>query len=401
MTEIRTITDDEVVAYSRAMATGFGLHMTDAEIELRRGTIDVDRTHAAFEEDGSVVGTARSFPTELTVPGGSVRAGAVTNVTVMPTHRRRGVLTGMMQAQLDDIAARDEPVAILIASESTIYGRFGYGPATWNVTLEVETARGRFADVAGDHTDLRMVDRDEIRRAAPALYERFRPEQPAAIGRTDWAWDIRFGVVETGFNKAAQTAFHVLHPDGWLSYGIEDRWEDRHPASTLNVLELVALTPEAYAALWRHAIAHDLIAKVVADDRPEQEPLSWLLADPRRVRQRARSDFLWVRVLDVPAALSARTYGDEDRLVLEVVDEFVPSSSGCYRLDTGEGTCSATTGDPDLTVSAAALGAAYLGGTPLWPAAATGRVQEHTKGALARADRLFAIQPPPWCHTWF
>jgi len=401
MTRVRTITDAEVVPYFHAVVTGFSGHMSDDDIELRRPHMDLDRTHAAFDDDGAIVGTARSFATELTVPGGSVSAGAVTQVTVMPTHRRRGILTGIMEAQLDDIAAREEPVAILIASESTIYGRFGYGPATWSATVEVDTGRGRFAERPAGTGELRLVDRHEIRKAAPPIYERHRLEQPGAIERSDWVWDTILAVVQTAFNKDAQSAFHVLHPDGWMSYRIEERWEERHPQSTLKVIDLVALSPEAYAALWCHAIGHDLVVKVVADDRPEIEPLPWLLGDRRRAQQRGRSDFLWARLLDVPAALTARTYGAEDRLVIEVVDAFRPTSGRRFRLDSGDGTCTTTSDEPDLTVSTAALGAAYLGGTPLWPAAASGSVQEHTDGAVARADRLFAVQPPPWCNTWF
>ena len=400
MTDIRKITDDDLVTYSRTMATGFDAHLSDTEIEQRRPTIDVDRTHAAFDGD-AMVGTARSFPTELTVPGGAtIDVGAVTNVTVMPTHRRRGALTGMMQAQLDDIASRGESMAILIASESTIYGRFGYGPASWNVTVEVETSRGRFAEPAKDQS-LRVVERDEMRRVAPGIYERFRVQQHGAIGRGEWTWDVLLGVIETRYNEPVRKGFHVLHADGYLVYGVDDKWEDRHPLSTLNVLELVALTSEAYDSLWRFAIGHDLKARVVAEDRPEVEPLPLLLADPRRVRQRGRSDFLWVRLLDVPAALAARTYGADDRLVLEVVDRFRPAGGGRFRLDGGDRSCVATTDDPDLTIETRDLGAAYLGGTPLWPAVVAGRLQEHTPGAVERADLLFRTTSPPWCNTWF
>jgi predicted acetyltransferase len=397
--DIRTITDDELVAYSRAAATGFGFQMSDEAIELRRRTLDLDRTHAAFADDGTVIGTARSFPTGLSLPGGgSVRAGAVTNVTVLPTHRRRGVLTGMMRAQLDDIASRGEPVAILIASESVIYGRFGYGAATWTATLEVERPYARFA--RPPDAGLRMVDRTEMRSVVPARYERFQAGQPGAIGRDEWFWDLWYGVVDTGRNKDAFRAFHVLHDDGWLTYTIDDRWEHRHPRSTLNVVELVALTPDAYAALWHHCLRHDLVEKVVAGERPPLEPLPWLLTDPRRAARTDPGDFLWVRLLDVPAALAARRYGAADTLVLEVVDGF-RAWTARYRLDGGSPACALTEDEPDLTVAVADLGASYLGGTPLWPAAAAGRVVEHTAGAIERFDRLFLTAAPPWCHTWF
>ena len=402
--DVRTITDDEVEAFTRAINLGFNNHARPDEAELRRGGIQIDRTHAAFA-GGEMIGAARSFPTTLTLPGGAtVPVGAVTNVAVVPTHRRQGALTGMMAAQLDDIAARCEPAAILISAEAPIYGRFGYGCASRNATVRLDTGRARFAARAGASAQIRFVDNDGLRKEGPAVFDRFRAQQPGAIARNERWWDFFCGVIRDPAEESVDKRFHALcGDDGWLSYEIKGDWDGRLPANKLEIHDLVASTPEAYAALWYHCLTLDWIATVTASDRPVAEPLPDLLTDPRRAVVTEVTDFLWARLLDVPAALSARSYRGHDRLVIAVVDGFRPEQGGRYRLDVedGMGTCTATDDDPDVTVTARELGAAWLGGTGLWLAAGAGQVDEHTAGAVRRFDDLFLTNQPPWCNTWF
>jgi predicted acetyltransferase len=307
----------------------------------------------------------------------------------------------MMKVQLEDAASRHEPVAILIASEAGIYGRFGYGPATAVRALEIDRRAASFRRGAAPDTDpVRLVDRDELRAKAPPIYERWRPRQPGAIGRTDRQWDARLGL--TSASPKPDDKFHVLHPDGWLSYRVEDGWDGFLPRSVATVDELVGATPEAYETLWRYCLALDLVSKVVAIDRPVDEPLPWLLADPRQVKVISTYDFLWVRILDVAAALTGRGYAATGRLVIDVVDRFRPSApatNGVFALEGG--VCERVTDAPDLRLEVAALGSVFLGGAGWWALGAARQVEELTPGALARADALFACQPPPWCHTWF
>jgi predicted acetyltransferase len=406
--DVRTISEDEVPAYAAAVATGFHQHPAEGESEYRRGQLDLHRTYGAFEGT-HMIGTARSFPTELTVPGGATLAvAAVTNVTVTGTHRRRGVMTSMMRAQLDEVAGRGEPGAILIASEAPIYGRFGYGPATEHLLVEVDLSVGTIDGPAPGGSS-RLSTAEEMRKVAPAVYERFRTSQPGAIGRDERWWDVRFGIVPVPGRPARPDEFFAVHcddageADGYVRYSVRPDWDYRVPRSIVEIGELVAASDDAYAGLWRHCTGLDLVRRISAENRPPLEPLPWMMTDRRAVRQRDRADLVWLRLLDVPAALSTRRYRVEDRLVLEVEDGFRPDAELRLVLDGGpEGaTCDPTDAAPDLTLGVADLGAAYLGGTPLWPAAQAGLVTEHRDGAVAAFDRLFLTDRPPWCNTWF
>jgi predicted acetyltransferase len=337
-----------------------------------------------------------------------VPVAAVTNVTVTGTHRRQGVLTSMMRSQLDEVAGRGEPAAILIASEAPIYGRFGYGPATEHVLLEVDLTVG-VLEGPQPCGSTRLATVDEMRNVAPAVYERHRQSQPGAIGRGSRWWDIRLGILPAPGGKDQPEDFFVLHrdeagvADGYARYRISSVWDYRVPRSVVDVGELVAVSDAAYIGLWRHCTSLDLVRRVTAENRPSLEPLPWLMSDPRAARQRQRADLVWVRLIDVPATLAARRYRVEGRLVIEVEDRFGPDRTVRVALDAGPdgAACEATRQTPDLSLDVADLGAAYLGGTPLWPAAAAGHVDEHRRGAVADFDRLFLTDRPPWCNTWF
>ncbi|HEY2429924.1 MAG TPA: GNAT family N-acetyltransferase, partial [Acidimicrobiales bacterium] len=313
MPDVRTITEDEVSAYTDAWSTVFHHRPVAGDAEFRRPSLDLQRTHAAFD-GGDVVGTARSFAAELTVPGGALLAvGAVTAVTVTATHRRRGLLTEMMRQQLATMARLGEPAAILIASESPIYGRFGYGPATEHARIEVRVPAVRFLDPPAAGT-IRLCDAAEGRKEMPGVYERYRRRQPGAIDRSDRWWDVALGILpKPDAPKPDGEEFSALRrdasgtADGYVRYRIKEQWDDRSAASILEIDELVTATDEAYSELWRYCTGVDWVQTVRGGDRPVVEALPWLLADRRAVHQHARSDFIWVRLLDVPSALAART----------------------------------------------------------------------------------------------
>lgn len=403
---IRTIEDAELGAWIAALHVPFFVD-ADAErqADIRRPHVDRSRCWAAFE-DGLICGTFRSLASELTLPGGAVLpASAITGVTVLPTHRRRGVLTRMMAADLAASVERGEPLAILIASEYPIYGRYGFGRAADHVRLSIETRAARFLRPGGG--SVALAGREVLRDVGPGLYERFRCVQPGSITRKDFWWDMALGFVEPPW-PAPKGPRYVVHrdeagePQGYLRYHVEDTWNDRDPACVLVIDELLACSDDAYARLWRFACEVDLVTTVKAEDRSPDEPLPWLLEDARAVRTHHRTDFLWVRVLDPVAALEGRRYLAPGRVVLEVRDE-AGYASGTFALDGGPdgAACRRTDGPADLALDAAALGSVYLGGFGLRTLAAAGRVEERRPGALARADAMFRWSVTPWCTTWF
>ena len=402
--EIRTIEESDVPAWVRCMATGFLIETEAGEIEDRRRGMTLDRTWAAVD-DGQVVGTLRSFASTITVPGPApVATAALTNVTVAPTHHRRGLLTQMITRDLRASADRGEPVGMLIASEYPIYGRFGYGAAVEGASWSVDASLARFRREASGTVEL--VDLTTLIKEGPAVYDRFASGQPGAIPRTGRWWERLAHLPATRDGGARFAAVHrsaAGGQDGYVRYRASNQWDQMRPNGVLTVEDLVAVTPEAYHHLWRYCCEIDLITRVEASDRSVDEHLPWLVADGRVVRQTGRFDFVWLRILDVAAALSARRYLAPGHVVVEVVDP-LGLAGGRYDLDGGPdgATCRAGAGRAaDLTVGVDGLGSVYLGGVTLSTLAAAGRVDEHRPGALAEADAMFRSPVTPWCGTWF
>jgi predicted acetyltransferase len=409
--ELRAITDDERRAFNRAVATAFGGIPTEAELDEWGDELAVDRTLAAFDGD-EIVANAGAYTFELTVPGGArVPTAGVTVVGVRATHRRRGLLTRMMDEQLDDVAQRGEPLAALTASESSIYGRFGYGQATSSTWWQLTREGTAFASPSAASGTVRLVDRDTALAAVPAVYDGAARARVGEVTRSEKYWER---VYKEGRQPASPSGdgtpfFTAVHydaagsPDAFARYSVKGEWPHGRAANVLRVHEAHATAAEAEAALWEYLLGVDLVGSVRADDRPVEEPLRWRLADPRRVEVTQLTDHLWVRVVDVAAAMSARTYATDDALVLALVDPFRPINDGAWLVEGGPGgaTCARTDRDPDLVLSAADLGALYLGGVSASTLALAGRVEERTRGAVARADRFLASHPAPWCSTHF
>lgn len=406
--ELRPIVAEEFADWGRVAERSFGQHIDDEAIEQYRPLTELDRTIAVFD-GGQIVATAGAHTYELTVPGPAVvPAAGVTMVAVRASHRRRGLLTRMMEHQLDDVAGRGEPLAILTASEAGIYGRFGYGLASQHAMYAVDTRHGRFLHPPELRGRYRELDAAEAEKVFPGVHDRARRLTPGDITRSARRWTHWF-LDPVRERHGGSARFYVVYEspageaEGYLAYRFGGDWKDGIPDHEVSVNDLVATTDEAYAALWRYALDLDLVNQVTAWGRPLDEPLRWLLADPRHLRTRLVSDFLWVRVLDVPAALQARDYGAEDSLVLAVDDGFLGRAAGTYRLDAGpEGaTCSATTAEPDISLDVTSLGCLYLGGIGAIALTRAGRIVEHRFGAAQRADALFRRGPLPHCTIGF
>jgi len=380
----------------KAVEAAFGEEQKEEDLDRHQRAMPRDRFLVAY--DGVVpVGTTASLPFELSVPGGSLPCAGVTAVGTQPTHRRRGALRSLMGTQLRDVHERGEPIAALWASEETIYGRFGYGIASWAGSLTVQHEWDAFAGPLEPVGTTRFTTPEEARKLFPPVYDAVRRERPGMMSRNDVWWEERHLRLEED-EKDAPRRFVVLEVDGepkaYAIYRTRFSFEGGLPASRLIVREALGATPVATAAIWRFLLDVDWMSLVEVSLAPPDHPLFLLLALPRRARYRM-GDGLWVRVVDLPAALSGRSYGEGGPLVLEVRDAICDWNDGRWQLDGGA--CERTDAEADLALDVSALGSAYLGAVSFTQLRDAGRVQELREGAIRRADALFAWRPLPWC----
>jgi predicted acetyltransferase len=314
----------------------------------------------------------------------------------------------MIAYHFEETEGRGELVSGLGASESVIYGRFGYGLTTTFADYEIDPRRGQFLRPPATRGRLRLLEPEETAKIVPPLYDRYRRRQPGELTRPQAWWDV-YARDPDWTRQGASRHYDVVYEsepgrvDGWVSYRVENRWPNGLAANVIKVRMLVGLGSEAEAALWRYVLDLDLAGTVQLHGRPVDDPVRWRLADPRRLRLTDLGDHLWLRLLDLPGALAARRYAVADALVLEVTDALRPRNQGRFRLEGGPdgAACAPATAAPDLVLDIADLGAAYLGGASLASLARAERVTERTPGALLRADRMFAADPPPVCTTHF
>jgi predicted acetyltransferase len=361
-----------------------------------------ERVHAAWE-DGAIVGGAGAFPLELTVPGGRVRAIGTTVVGVLPTHRRRGILSAMMRAQLDDARERGEPVAFLWASEGRIYGRFGFGVASLTGEIVLPRVHSGFAVPLEARGRVRLVGKEEALETVPEIYDRVATTTPGMFGRSAAWWEVRV-LAEPESRRPGRGELHrallVLdgHPAAYALYRLDASFAYGSSTGSVHVVEALGATPRAFAEIWRYLLDVDWVERVEASLLPVDHPLFLLLAEPRRMRFTV-GDALWVRLVDVGAALSARGYAGDGAVVLEVGDAFCPWNAGRWRLEGG--TAERTEAEPELRLDVTALGSVYLGGFTFAQLARGLGVEELRPGAIERADALFRSDRAPWCPEIF
>ncbi|MEV7494290.1 GNAT family N-acetyltransferase [Streptomyces anulatus] len=413
--DVRAITPSETADWMRAVGTGFLTAGTPSEelVADRFADADLSRTQGAFE-DGRCVATFRSFAQELTVVGGAtVTADAISGVTVTPTHRRRGLLSRMMATDLAAAKERGEPVASLIAAEYPIYGRYGFGPAAWASVWEISVNRAGLdprrsgQPVGGGRVE--MVDGADIRKLGPEVHGALAARQPGVVTRGERWWRQRTGAAPSSAHEKWTEPFYVVHRaadgvvDGLMVYSTDDKWGDaKQPQNTATVRDMIALNPAAERALWHYLCSIDWITAVRSGYRAPDDLLPLLLPDPRAARLITNADWLWLRLLDVPRALEARTYGVEASLVLEVRDD-AGLAGGRFLLDasTSGARCAPTTRSADLALGVAELATLYLGDESVRRLVDLGRAEELRAGAATTADAVFRTGRRPWCPDVF
>ncbi|MFE2421022.1 GNAT family N-acetyltransferase [Streptomyces hokutonensis] len=402
-TELRVLRRDEWNTWYDTLITAFGgTPESPEERELWDGLTEVDRSLGIWDGD-ACVGTAGAFSFRVTVPGGaSVPAAGITMVSVAATHRRRGLLTSMMRRQLDDVRSWGEPLAVLTASEPAIYGRFGYGIATLRGSAEIDTARVRLTVPPGtDDVRLRYADPGAVREQCEAVYARQVAGRPGMLARRP-GWE-NLPLLDPESERAGASPLQCVVAEregevvGYARYFVKPEWDDSVPKGEVRLRDLAALDPASYAALWRFLFGIDLTSKLTVRSRPVDDSWQHLVSDLRRCALR-QQDSLHVRLVDLGAALEARTYQTPVDVVLEVEDVFCPWNEGRWRLvgDAKGASCKRTEESADLALSVRELGSAYLGGFSLASLAGAGRVRELRAGALAEASLAFGSAVAPW-----
>jgi predicted acetyltransferase len=400
--EVRSCTSEEYLLALAPIFQFFG-HVPDEDTRKRfEPLMPAERMIAAWA-DGAVVGGSGAFPFRLSVPGGEVDAAGVTVVGVSPTHRRRGILRAMMRAHLDAAHERGEPVATLFASEGGIYGRFGYGLAALLGEVELERAHAALRGEPVPGSRVRQVTREEAAELFPPIHEAVRRVRPGMPSRSaDW-WRIRvLDDPEWARSGGGQKMYVVAEvdgrPAGYATYRHHMGFDRGSTTGKISVVEALADSPAGTDTLWRYLVGVDWVARLTAGLLPLDHELQLLLEQHRRLRFTV-TEGLWVRLVDVGAALRARSYVGEGELVLDVTDEACPWNAGVWRV--GAGVCERVEAAPELRLDVRQLGSAYLGGFSFSELARARLVEELAPGALARADTLFATPAKPWAPEIF
>jgi predicted acetyltransferase len=397
------VSADEVKQAIAPIANYFGRSVPDSDgAERMARLLPAERVCAAWE-GGRAVGGLGAFPFQLTVPGGRVAAAGVTIAGVLPTHRRRGILRAMMRALIDANHARGEPVAYLWATEDTIYGRFGFGLASFTAEIDLPRERSAFRAPFSSFGRVRLVPLGTAEELLAPIYERVAVETPGMFERNSAWWQIRT-LADPEWRRRGNGDLQcaVLEHEGrataYALYRINPAFQRGTQTGSVAVVEAIAASPEATRGIWRYLLDIDWMARVKADLLPLDHPLLLLMAEPRRLGFTLR-DGLWVRLVDIGTAMAARSYQARGSLVIDVSDEFCPWNAGCWRV--GSEGVERTEDAPGLRCDVSALGSVYLGGFTWSQLARALWVQELAPGAIAHADRVFQAATAPWCPEIF
>jgi predicted acetyltransferase len=411
---IRLVAEDELAAFLAVdQHASHGTPMSERAHANFLARLEFGRTLAAFDGD-TIVGGTGAFSFQMRVPGAMAAVAGVSLVAVLPSHRRQGILSALMRRQLADVGERGEAVAALFASESGIYRRYGYGRASWHAAYRLQRGEGALAPGAPADPGLRVAEPLSARAELAKVYDLALAERPGLYARTEPWWDRLLTDLHSEDGSSQQIRCVLAEDDsGPRAYAVftsTERWDEDAglPRGVLEVSEALATDPAATAALWDNLLSRDLVGEFHARMRPVDDPLLYLLADPRRVRS-VVSDGLWVRLVDVGRALAQRHYARAVDVVIEVADELCPQNAGRWRLATEAGvaptgfraTCERTAAPADVVLPVWAVGAAYLGGTGLKAMASAGMITEATPGSLAALSTAMSWEPAPWCPMTF
>jgi predicted acetyltransferase len=395
---IRRATDADYPAITDLDGASFGFRMTDEELADARTLLDLDRFLVATDAD-RIIGVTGDYPFTMTVPGGQLEVPGVTWVSVDATYRRTGVLSALMRRQLDELREAGYSCAILTASEGGIYRRFGYGTSSQMRKTAVSRRRVRLLE-AGDARAVSRASAGEARKAMPEIHERWRRQTPGALSRSDALWD--YLTLDHEHQRMGMSAmFYLLHADGYLAYRMKTDWNDGDPSHLCWITDYVIASATAHRDLWQVLLGLDLVGSIESYRIPIDDPIQFLVDDPRQIRTTHLDDGVWVRPLDVPAMMTGRRYAIDVDVVLGLADPTF--GDGRWRLVGGPdgASCSSTSAAADVELDAAALGSVYLGGVRLEHLLRAGRGRAHRADAAGRLDRALLADRLPQHGTAF
>jgi predicted acetyltransferase len=410
--ELRPVTDNNFVEWRKAVRHGFGIQVHPDDIaRLRNDRAELDRLVAAVDTSSDrIVGTGGADSYSLTVPGGAtVPMAGVAYMTTSVTHRRQGAFSRMMSQIHEHARDRGDVISGLWASQSHLYSRFDYGLAINSYDWEIDPSFGSFAhtpvsedDETGAH--VYFVSAAEAAVSLPGIYEQMHQQTAGSVDRTAGRWRYELFDEERVRAGASPLFFAICEEEGEQTGYVVYRMRRLGDSDmgTLEVIEQVSVTDTAHATMWRFLLNFDLVGKITATNRPSDDPLWWMLSDPRRLVRKAH-DALWVRLLDIPKALEARTYNADGRLKIGLVSESQPEIAGTYVLDIDDSQASVkkTTDKADIIMTPADLGALYLGGATPGPLVEAGRIDAISTGSLAKLHSMFSTDSAPWCAHYF
>jgi predicted acetyltransferase len=403
--DIRSIAEAEITAFRTALAHGFGTDLVEEANDRFQTMIPLTRTIAAFD-GADVVGTLGDFQFDVTVPGGAaVPMAGTTMITVRATHRRRGILTSMMRRHLETAAERGDSLAGLWASEAPIYGRYGYGSAVDRHSIQFDAATIALPSAPSD-VRVDIVDAETAAKVVPAVYDAVRPARSGMLSRSQAWWANRrfYDAEHVREGRSALRVAIAMRGDTALGYALyrqKEEWDDWIARGQVGIIEVMAVDDDGRRGLFEFLSHIDLFPAVEWWNAPVDHPIV-VEASNRRLIQRKIADTLWLRVIDVPRALEARSYETDGRVVMDVADGYHPATQGTFELtvDGGIASCRRTSSEAQVSLTAEDLGAIYLGGRSVPLLAAAGRIKGDTTD-VALLDRMFRTSLAPWCPEVF
>ena len=395
--EIRPISSKEFSEFSETTARAFGIDQDAKYLSMKKSYFDFDRTLAVIHKNG-IIGGCVSSPYLLNIPGGQVNVAAVADVSVLPNHRRKGILTKMMRTQLSNIYKKGESFAALWAEESPIYGRFGYGISSFHENWVLNRQHNEFNTNIANKGTIEYLNPSKITESLPQIYERATLDVPGIIQRPKMYWQVIAEDFESKRNNESKMQ-HVTysegnHITGYASY--------RTVPAGISVHELIGMDLNSVITLWRFCLDMDLRLQAQIYRRPLDDIFPLLLKDPGRL-SRAIKEGLWLRLVDVQKALTLRKYSLQTRLVIRVIDSFCQWNDQTFELQTDgkDNNCLPSNSNPDICISVSDLASVYLGTIKFSTLLKCGRIQQETDNAVHKADMMFSYKQAPWSPFYF